>query len=608
MTRFLPGLAVLSRYDRSWLRYDLVAGVSVAAVAVPIAIAYSQLAGVPPAHGLYASILPLVAYALLGSSRQLIMAPDAATCAIVAATVAPLAAQDPGRYVSLTMMLAIVTGVFCIVAGVAGLGFLTNFLARPILTGYLNGIALSIISGQLGRLFGFSLEPAGFFRLVAAFISSVGRTHVLTLALGLGTFVLLRILKRVAPKVPGPLVAVAVGIGASSLFRFGDHSVALLGTIPAGLPAPMIPDVGLGDLGPLALGAVGLALISFNSAMVTARSFAVKNRYEIDSNQEFIALGAADIGAGLLQGFAVSGADSRTAVNDSVGGKSQVTGLVAAGLLVLVLLFLTGPLALLSITVLPAVLINAALGLFDLQSLSRLRQVSPQEFRLSMITLLGVDHCRCTAGSPGRGRPGAAAVAGQGLAPSRCRARACAEHRRFPRHHHPSRGRHRPRSRDLPLRRVAGLLQRRLLQEQGPGRRRRVACKGALRFAGCRDHSLCRHDGRSQPRGGQPGTGGPRHRAGHRLGQGTGPAHARSHRTDAADGRRTPVPDAGISRRVSSFGDAVARYHRRDVVARMPLNCEGDERAAMFVRRARHTQLVGDEVLVDDVGEAVRAQ
>ena len=219
MTRFLPGLAVLSRYDRSWLRYDLVAGVSVAAVAVPIAIAYSQLAGVPPAHGLYASILPLVAYALLGSSRQLIMAPDAATCAIVAATVAPLAAQDPGRYVSLTMTLAMITGVFCIVAGMAGLGFLTNFLARPILTGYLNGIALSIISGQLGRLFGFSLEPAGFFRLIAAFISSVGRTHVLTLALGVGTFVLLRILKRVAPKVPGPLVAVAVGIGASSLFR-----------------------------------------------------------------------------------------------------------------------------------------------------------------------------------------------------------------------------------------------------------------------------------------------------------------------------------------------------------------------------------------------------
>ena len=186
--RLFPGLAALSRYQRSWLQYDLVAGVSVAAVAVPIAIAYSQLAGVPPAHGLYASILPLVAYAVFGSSRQLIMAPDAATCAIVAATVAPLAGQDPGRYISLSMALAMLTGVLCIAAGVARLGFLTNFLARPILTGYLNGIALSIISGQLGRFFGFSVSSSGFFRLLAEFFSNLGRTHGLTLGLGVGHF------------------------------------------------------------------------------------------------------------------------------------------------------------------------------------------------------------------------------------------------------------------------------------------------------------------------------------------------------------------------------------------------------------------------------------
>ena len=201
---------------------------------------------------------------------------------------------------------------------------------------------------------------------------------------------LLRLLKHVAPKIPAPLVAVVAGIAASSIFRLGDRGVGLLGAIPAGLPPLMIPDIGSSDLGPLVIGAAGLALISFNSAMVTARSFAVKNRYEIDSNQEFIALGVADIGAGLLQGFAVSGADSRTAVNDSVGGKSQVTGLVAAGLLILVLLFFTAPLALLPITVLAAVLINAAIGLFDLQSLIRLRRVSSQEFRLALVTLLGV--------------------------------------------------------------------------------------------------------------------------------------------------------------------------------------------------------------------------
>jgi high affinity sulfate transporter 1 len=388
--KFLPGLAALRDYDRSWFGYDLLAGFSVAAVAVPIAIAYSQLAGLPPVHGLYASILPLVAYAFFGSSRQLIMAPDAATCAIIAAILIPLAAGDSARYVSFSMILTIITGAFCIAAGIAKLGFLTNFLARPILTGYLNGIALSIISGQLGKLFGFSLKPAGFFRLLSEFFSKLGQTHYLTLAVGIAIFVTLRLLKRLAPNVPAPLIAVVLGIAAASSFDLGGRGVVLLGAIPAGLPALIIPTLNSSDWGPLTLGAVGLALISFNSAMVTARSFAVKNRYDIDSNQEFIALGVADIGAGLLQGFAVSGADSRTAVNDYVGGKSQITGLVAAAVLIAVLLFLTEPLSLLPITVLAAVLINAALSLFDLQSLFSLRRISRPEFRLSLVTSLSV--------------------------------------------------------------------------------------------------------------------------------------------------------------------------------------------------------------------------
>jgi high affinity sulfate transporter 1 len=364
--------------------------VSVAAVAVPIAIAYSQLAGVPPVHGLYASILPLVAYAFVGSSRQLIMAPDAATCAIVAAIVMPLAGQDSERYISLSMALAILTGVLCIAAGFARLGFLTNFLARPILIGYLNGIAISIISGQLGRMFGISLEPAGFFRLVLQFVSKIGDTHLPTLVVGLSVFLLLRLVKRVAPKIPAPLVAVTLAIAATKVFSLGELGVTLLGVVPAGLPPLTIPTLHESDLLPLAIGAAGLALISFNSAMVTARSFAVKNRYEIDSNQEFIALGVADIGAGALQGFAVSGADSRTAVNDAVGGKSQVTSLVAAAVVVVVLLFLTVPLALLPIAALSAILINSALSLFDLQSMIRLRRIHRQEFRLALITLLGV--------------------------------------------------------------------------------------------------------------------------------------------------------------------------------------------------------------------------
>ena len=388
--KFLPGVAAMARYDRSWFRYDLLAGVSVTAVAVPIAIAYSALAGVPPVYGLYASILPLVVYAFLGSSRQLIIAPDAATCAIIATIVAPLAGGDPLRIIPLTMTLTMITGVFCIAAGMARLGFLTNFLARPILTGYLNGISICIISGQLGSLFGFSLVSAGFFRLLVQFVSKLGQTHGLTLIIGLVFFALLRLLKHLAPKVPAPLVAVSLGIAVAYFFRLGERGVALLGTIPAGLAPLVIPNIGTGDWGPLALGAAGLALISFNSGMVTARGFAVKNRYEIDSNQEFIALGVADLGAGLMQGFAVSGADSRTAVNDSVGGKSQVTSLVAAVLIVFVLFFLTAPLAFLPISILAAVLINAALGLFDLKSLVKLRSISRQEFRLSIVASLGV--------------------------------------------------------------------------------------------------------------------------------------------------------------------------------------------------------------------------
>lgn len=388
--RFVPGLAVLAGYNSSWFRYDLLAGVSVAAVALPIAIAYSQLVGVPPVYGIYASLLPLVAYVFFGSSRQLILAPDAATCAIVATVVAPLAGGDPTRYLSLMAALAVVTGAICLVAGFARMGFLTNFLSRPILTGYLNGIAICIISGQLGSLFGFKMESAGFFRLMWRFFSRLGETQAPTLAVGLATLALLLILSRLAPRVPGPLVAVVLGIGASALFNFGEFGLRLLGEIPAGIPIPRIPNVTAVDWQPLAVGAAGLALISYNSAMVTARGFAAKNRYDIDPNQEFIALGVANIGAGVLQGFAISGADSRTAVNDSVGGKSQVTSLVAAGVFALTLLFFTAPLKWLPMAVLSAVLIKAAGGLFDWSSLTTLRRVSPREFRLGLVTLLGV--------------------------------------------------------------------------------------------------------------------------------------------------------------------------------------------------------------------------
>jgi len=385
-----PIAALFPGYQRAWLSTDLAAGVSVAAVAIPVAIAYAKLAGVPPVYGLYASLLPLVIYAVLGSSRQLIIAPDAATCAIVAAVVTPLAGADPARYVALSAGLAMIGGVFCIAAGLARMGFLTNFLSRPILTGYLNGIAICIIMSQLGAMCGVTLAPAGFFRMLWNFGAVAGQTHVPTVALGLGTLAALFVCARVVPRVPAPLLAAIGGIAASAWFHLGDHGVHLLGAIPAGLPWPRIPALSAADWQALVTGALGLALISYNSAMVTARGFAEKNRYDIDSNREFIALGACDIGSGILSGFAVSGADSRTAMNDAVGGKSKLVGLVAAVVIALTLVFLTGPLALLPGVVLAAILITAAIGLFDLAGLATLRRLSPSEFRISLVTLLGV--------------------------------------------------------------------------------------------------------------------------------------------------------------------------------------------------------------------------
>ena len=382
-------IALLSGYQKSWLPRDLAAGISVAAVALPIAMAFAHLAGVPPVYGLYASLLPVVGYALLGSSPQLILAPDGATCVLVAAVVAPLAGNDLARYVTLTSALAILCGVFCVAAGLGGLGFLTNFLARPILAGYLNGIALWIITGQIGTLFRLNLESAPFFRLIWLFLGKVGETHLPSLARGLCTLAVLLLLSRFAPKVPGPLVAMVGGIACSAAFGFAGHGIKMLGAIPAGLPVPALPSLSMSDWKSLLSGAAGLALISYASAMVTARGFATKNHYAIDSNREFIALGVADIGAGLLQGFAISGADSRTAMNDSVGGKTQVTGLVTALVLALILMFLTGPLAGLPMPVLAAVLVKAALGLFDLKALATLWRVSRREFLLCMITLLG---------------------------------------------------------------------------------------------------------------------------------------------------------------------------------------------------------------------------
>lgn len=387
---WLPGVHLLRTYDTKNLGGDVVAGLSVAAVAIPIGIAYAQLAGAPPQVGIYSAFLAPVAYALFGSSRQLIVNPDAAACAIVAATTAPLAAGDAAKFADLSILLTLFTGVVCIAAGIARFGFIANFLSRPILVGYLNGIAISIIVGQLAKIIGVDVVQGGVFRTLGNLARQIPSLHWTTAIVGLSLLALLLLLKRFAPKVPGPLVAAVVSIIAVYFFALNASGVRTIGTIPAGLPTPHIPSVATADLGPLALGAVTIMLVSFCSMMTTARGFAAKNGYRIDPNRDLMALGVCDLVSGLTRGFVVSGADSRTAVADSAGGKTQMTSIVTSIAIAVVLLFLTAPLAYLPSAALAAILISSSIGLFDLQSLRRYYHVSKPEFRHAMVAMLGV--------------------------------------------------------------------------------------------------------------------------------------------------------------------------------------------------------------------------
>lgn len=388
--RFAPGLQQLLDYRREWLRFDLVAGVSVAAVAVPTAIAYAQLIGFEPVVGLYAAILPLVAYALFGTSRQLIVNPDAATCAIFAATVLPLAGGDSDALRSLSMVLAVLTGLVCIAAGFLRLGFLADFLAKPILVGYLNGVAISIFLGQIGKVFGFSLQAPGISLRLIEFAGKLPETHLLTLAVGITTLAVILISKRLVPRAPAPLLATIAAVALVYGLGLESRGVAVVGALPAGLPGLSWPRLDGENLKLLFGGALGVALVSFSSGMVTARSFAARNHYDIDVDQEFIALGTCQIAAGLSEGFAVTGADSRTAVNDAMGGKTQLVGLIAAATMAGVLYFLTAPLRYLPLAALGAVLIIAAIGLFDGTALRKMWRVNRAECVLSLFTTIGV--------------------------------------------------------------------------------------------------------------------------------------------------------------------------------------------------------------------------
>jgi high affinity sulfate transporter 1 len=391
LARIAPGLPALLHYDFSAdFRHDLVAGLSVASVALPVAVAYAQLAGFNPVVGLYSCILPLVVYALFGTSRQLMVNPDAATCAMIAASVTPLAGGNYELYWSLSVTLAFLTGLFCIGASFLRLGALADFLSKPILVGFLNGVAISILLGQIGKIFGFPIEAGRIVPRLLEFLSKLPQTHVPTLAVGLGTFAMLFISSRFFARLPAALVAMVAAGFAVVLLDLEGHGVMVLGNVPAGLPPLRIPNFPIEHLPTLIASAAGLALVLFSSGMLTARSFADKNRYSIDVDKEFAAFGAANIASAVSQGFAITGADSRTAMADAAGGRTQVTGLVAAATFAIILLFFTDPLQYVPIPALGAVLVFAAFSLFDVGTLREIWKIDKQEVALSVLTMLGV--------------------------------------------------------------------------------------------------------------------------------------------------------------------------------------------------------------------------
>ena len=391
MARWAPGLVNLRHYERGWLRPDLVAGVVLAAILVPQGMAYAELAGLPAVTGLYTTIACLVAYAVFGPSRVLVLGPDSSVSPLILATITPLlVVDDPGSAIVLAGMLAVLVGLIQIGLGVAKLGFVADLLSSEVRVGYLNGLAITIIVGQLPKLFGFSTDADSFVEEVKAFFASIDQTNKTTLITGLCVLAVLLVLPRIAPKVPAVLVAVVGVTIVSAVLDLAADGVKTVGTLPKGVPTPSLPWAGWSDVIPLLVGAVGITMVSLTDTIATATSFAARRGEEVDPDQEMVGMGTANVAAGFFQGFAVSVSGSRTAVADQAGAKSQMTGLVGAGLVAVLLLFLNGLLSTLPQTALAAVVITAALSLMDLPALRRYLQMRPSSFAISLVATAGV--------------------------------------------------------------------------------------------------------------------------------------------------------------------------------------------------------------------------
>jgi high affinity sulfate transporter 1 len=393
-THPIPGVDVIATYRLPWLSKDVVAGLVLTALLVPQGMAYAELAGLPTITGLYTSILCLLGYAVFGPSRILVLGPDSSLGPMIAATILPLigAGGDPARAIALASMLALFVGTITVLAGIARLGFVADLISKPTMIGYMNGLALTILVGQLPKLFGFSVEGDGFIHELTGFVKGLvhGNTVAAALTVGLFGLVVIVAFERLLPKVPGVLVAVVLSILAANAFNLQDHGVSLVGSLPQGFPPFTIPHVGLTDLGPLFLGALGIAMVSLADTISTASAFAARTGQEIDGSREMIGIGAANLAAGLFQGFPVSTSGSRTAVAEQAGARTQVTGLVGAVAITLILLLVPGLLRNLPQPTLAAVVIAASLSLADIAGTRRLYRQRRVEFFLSISAFLGV--------------------------------------------------------------------------------------------------------------------------------------------------------------------------------------------------------------------------
>ncbi len=388
--RWVPGVRVLRTYERSWLSRDLIAGVVLVTLLVPQGMAYAELAGLPAIHGLYTTVLCLVAYALVGPSPILVLGPDSSLGPMIAATIVPLAAGSEEMAIALAGMLALLVGVVTVGAGVARLGFVADLLSSPVRTGYLAGLSITIFIGQLPKLFGFSTDASGLIDEARAFLQSLDLTNPWALGIGLLSLVIILGLKKLSPRTPGILVAVVVSIGLSIVLDLEGRDVAVIGMLPQGFPLPSFPAVPLEDIPVLFASALGISLVAIGDTISTSGGFARRAGYEIDGNQELAGIGSANLAAGLFSGFPVSTSGSRTAVAFQSGAKTQLTGLVAAGLVIAMLLVVPGLVQDMPQPVLAAVVIAASISLFDVAELRRLFRVRKTEFALAVACALGV--------------------------------------------------------------------------------------------------------------------------------------------------------------------------------------------------------------------------